>query len=474
MFVLPEILYHSAMSKSEPAARIHSKTTPVRHLSNLSLTALVVAGMIGSGIYTTTGFALADLKSPELVLLAWCVAGVIAICGAVSYGELANRVLESGGEYLYLSRFVHPLAGFLAGWVSALAGFTSAAALAAVTFESYAIPDGAVAEWLPPGVISVALVVVLTIFHAIGIRTGTISQNLVVLIKLTALVGLIGWLFWLWPQWFVNQPIANQVQSSQAALPVGSQTAVPSHFSWLVFATSTMWISFSFTGFNSSIYVAEESANGVSGIRRSMIWGTVLVTILYLILNIIFLYSTDPAATTGKANIAVVCAESLGSDTLLGLLRIAICLGLASSVSSMLMMGPRVYRKMADDGVFPSALVPSGMHFRLAIVIQGAAIVFVTLIAELRDLLSYLSMTLSLCSAGTVGTLLFCRVDTDGRSFPKVSVWATAATWVYFVASILIAAVSCYGSPKQAIGTAATVVTGMIAYQFLRPVKRSL
>ncbi|MEP3482199.1 MAG: APC family permease [Fuerstiella sp.] len=441
-----------------------TSSSPAPHLSMLSLTALVVAGMIGSGIYTTTGYALADLQSAEVVLLAWCVAGMIAICGAISYGELANRVLESGGEYLYLTKFVHPLAGFLAGWVSALAGFTAAAALAAVTFEEYAVPDGMNVQWLPPGSWAVGLVVLLTTFHAIGIRTGTISQNLVVIAKLTALVGLIGWVFWLWPNWFVNQqqPAAPANQLVRAVTPLAS-------FSWFAFATSTMWISFSFTGFNSAIYVAGESVTGVSGIRRSMIVGTVVVTVLYLVLNVIFLYAADPAAMAGQSNVAVLCVEGLGSEFLPRLLRIVICLGLASSVSSMLMMGPRVYRRMADDGVFPSALVPAGIHFRLAIVVQGAAIVVVTLIAGLQDLLSYLSMTLSLCSAGTVGTVLFCRRDQDGRVFPKARAWVRLATWVYFLASILIAGISCYGNPRKAVGTAVTVLTGVIIFQFLKP-----
>lgn len=452
------------MDRTETSVEPTLSSSPTRHLSAVSLTALVVAGMIGSGIYTTTGFALADLQSRELVLLAWCVAGLIAICGAVSYGELANRLLESGGEYLYLSRFVHPLAGFLAGWVSALAGFTAAAALAAVTFERYAIPEGMVPPWMPSGMLAVALIVLLTTVHAIGIRTGTASQNLVVLFKLTALAGLIAWVFWLWPNWFVNQEATTSAAASANESPL-----TPSGFSWLVFATSTMWISFSFTGFNSAIYVAGESATGVSGIRRSMMIGTVLVTVLYLILNVIFLYSADPALISGKAEIAVLCAKGLGSDSLQRLLRIAICLGLASSVSSMLMMGPRVYRKMADDGVFPSVLVPAGMHFRLAIVIQGAAIIFVTLIAGLQDLLSYLSMTLSLCSAGTVGTVLFCRRDRDGRLFPTARGWVRVATWIYFLASIVIATLSCYGNPRQAVGTVATVVTGVIVFQFLRP-----
>lgn len=431
---------------------------PPSTLSVTSLSALVIAGMIGSGIYTTTGFALADLHSPELVLTAWCIAGCIAICGAISYGELASRLLESGGEYLYLTRFVHPLAGFLAGWVSALAGFTSAAALAAVLFEAYMIPKELLPDWLPAGSISVSLVLLLTLFHAIGIRTGTVSQNLVVLIKLCALALFISWAFLLWPGWYSNQPEVT-------VKPLSTSTG---NVSWWVFATSTMWISFSFTGFNSPIYVAEESKTGIQGVRHSMVIGTLIVTCVYLVLNYIFLYSADPDLIAGEPRVALVCAKQLGSTTMQSLLRTMNCLGLASSVSSMLMMGPRVYRKMADDGVFPSSLVPSGDHFRLAIVIQGAAVIIVTLIAGLQDLLSYLSMTLSLCSAGTVATLLLYHQDRKGRTFHKPTpiVWLAAA--LYCSASLVIACLSLYHNPLQGTGTLVTFTIGVIVYFCLK------
>ena len=120
-----------------------------RPLGILSLTALVVASMIGAGVFTTSGFSVADLRSPWLVMAAWAVGGTIALCGALSYGKLAQCLAESGGEYVFLSRFLHPAAGFLGGWVSLLAGFTGAAAFAAVTFDLYAWPAESRPAWLP-------------------------------------------------------------------------------------------------------------------------------------------------------------------------------------------------------------------------------------------------------------------------------------------------------------------------------------
>ena len=114
-----------------------SPPEPRRTLGLASATALVVASMIGAGVFTSSGFALADLGSPGRVLLAWAVGGVAAACGALCYGALARAIPESGGEYTYLARLVHPLAGFLAGWVSLLAGFTAPIAAAALGLQLY-------------------------------------------------------------------------------------------------------------------------------------------------------------------------------------------------------------------------------------------------------------------------------------------------------------------------------------------------
>ncbi len=106
-------------------------------LGLFSLTALVIGNMLGAGVFTTSGFALSDLGSPLYVLLAWFIGGLLALCGAASYGALSRLMPVSGGEYFFLSRVVHPMVGFVAGWISLWAGFTAAIAFSAITFEVY-------------------------------------------------------------------------------------------------------------------------------------------------------------------------------------------------------------------------------------------------------------------------------------------------------------------------------------------------
>jgi amino acid transporter len=120
--------------------------SPNQPFGFISLVALVVASMIGSGVFTTSGFAMGDLKDARLVVAVWCIGGVVALCGAIGYGALAARLPGSGGEYLYLSRAIHPAIGFLAGWISLVAGFTVPMAAAAKTFATYFVSGWAEGE----------------------------------------------------------------------------------------------------------------------------------------------------------------------------------------------------------------------------------------------------------------------------------------------------------------------------------------
>ena len=157
-----------------------------RRLGLTSSAALVVANMIGVGVFTTSGFALADLGRPEWVLLAWGIGGLMAICGALSYGALARRIPESGGEYTFLSKTVHPLAGFLAGWVSLLVGFTAPIAAAALGLQAYLADSfglGGRPEW-----ICTAAILIAGLMHGLRLQAGVVLQNTAVGLKL-AVIG---------------------------------------------------------------------------------------------------------------------------------------------------------------------------------------------------------------------------------------------------------------------------------------------
>lgn len=449
-----------------------------RPLGQTSLVAIVIASMIGAGVFTTSGFAVADLGNPHWVMVAWGIGGVIAWCGAISYGHLARLLIDNGGEYLFLSRYVHPAVGFIAGWVSFLAGFTGAGALAAIALEGYALPDAQRPFWMPPGTLAVMTILIGTAMHAFHTRRGAGTHNALVVGKLI-LVGLFIAIAlastdrWSTDRWnFADQEnLADQVNLTDQRDGAANQeiensgdavsfVLTPSVFA---LATSVMWISLSYCGFNAAIYVAAEAKRGWPDVAGAMVKSTIGVTIIYLLLNVIFLYGPDVSDVAGQQNIAVIAARSISGERLAILVRIAICLALASSVSSTILAGPRVYAKMADDGVFPKWFRSSASPPTRSVCLQGVAMAIVVSFSRLQDLLGYLGLTLSLCSAATVAVLLMRSRDDFRLNFT-----GRAAAWFYVLATCAIAGLAAWHRPGQTTATVLTIVSGGIAYQVIR------
>lgn len=412
-----------------------------------SATSLVVASMVGAGVFTTSGFALADLGSPGTVLAAWAVGGVVALCGALCYGSLARFFAESGGEYLFLSRTLHPLAGFVAGWVSLLAGFTGAIAFAATAFEAYALPADQRPGWLPPNTLAVGLIVVCALLHALHTRPGAWGQNVVVGLKLALLVG------------FLVYACVRLAQGGWNGLEVQSP---PPPFSPLAFANSLMWISLSYCGFNAAVYVTGEVRDPQRTVPQALFLGTLVVTGFYLALNAVFVLAPWPEQIAGQPDVAAVAAASLGGGWLTGLTRLVISLALLTSVSAMIMSGPRVYARMAEDGLLPSWCRFQGDVPRWAVLSQAGLAIVVVALSGLRELLSYLGFTLSLSSALTVASLFWLRRRHGAAAVP-IPGYPVVPT-VFVLATLLFAGLSVVRSPWECAAGTLTLGVGAVIY----------
>ena len=461
--------------------------------------------MIGAGVFTTSGYSLGDLGDRQFVLLAWLIGGVIAICGAISYGQLAQRIAESGGEYLFLSRLVHPAVGFIAGWVSLLAGFTGAIAFAAITFESYAVPEGIRPNWLQPGVVGVATIVLFGILHSTVLKMGVAAQNVVVVLKLFLLAFFIGFAFHVYPGNWEGMQFETE----------------PVPFSIYKFASALVWISLSYSGFNAAVYITGEVQNPKRNVPRALLLGTLITSMLYFALNLIFLYAANPESIRGVEDVAAVAAQAISGDGLATLVRVIVSFALLSSVSSMVLAGPRVYAKMAEDGVFPKlfnsavglpeklpnktvsaedrppsetadvslgnettdsnpyatpqnysrdAKAKSSSEARqsvpvAAIWLQVVLAATVTYFSTLKSLLNYLGFTLSVSAAITVACVLWTKRadDTIGHR-----ILFTSIATLYVAATILLAVLSAIGNPQQLIGFALTVGSGLALYYAIK------
>lgn len=425
-----------------PFASEKSDDQPNRRAFGLwSCVALVVANMIGAGVYTSSGFALGDLGDRSLVMCAWLVGGLIAFTGAISYGGLSKHLTESGGEYLFLSRNVHPLAGFMAGWVSLIAGFTGAIAFAALGFATYAAPDHP--EYTKA--IAIGAVLVFGLLHLIR-EPGVVVQNAVVIIKLIAICGLI--LF--------------------AAMKVGSWPgrnidAVPTaEFDLTKFATTVMWFSLSYSGYNAAVYISGEVKDAEYNVPRSMWIATLVVTLLYLILNFVFVFGPLPADVTFQKEVALIASEAVGGRTLATLIQSVICLSLASSISSMVIAGPRVYAKMAEDGIFPRLFRFQGNNATGAILLQVILAIVVVSFTTLKELIDYLSLILSVSTAAAVASLFALQMKGESVKFPGFPFVPA----FYVIVTLVLAAIRCttQDSAGQWLATIGTIVSGLVAY----------
>jgi len=304
----------------------------IKGFSPATAMAIVVANMVGTGIFTSLGFQLLDIHSVFAISMLWLVGGVTALCGALSYAELAARLPRSGGEYNFLARTYHPLAGFISGWISVTIGFAAPTALAAITFAAYL---SATIEGIPRTGFAVGLVVVLTIIHCLsratsgGLQSGMTVLKVVLILLFCTLVGL-----------FAGdpQPISLMPQSGDGKLLFSG-----------AFAISLIYVNYAYTGWNAATYIAGEMDHPQRNLPFVLIGGTLIVMVLYLLLNISFLYGAPMEAMMGRIEIGFVVAGHAFGEQAAEAMGVVLSLMLISTVSAMILAGPRVLQVIGED-----------------------------------------------------------------------------------------------------------------------------
>jgi APA family basic amino acid/polyamine antiporter len=417
-----------------------------RRLGVVSAAAIVVANMIGVGVFTTSGFAIADLGRREPVLLAWLIGGLLAVCGALCYGALARRIPISGGEYTFLSRTVHPLAGFLAGWVSLLAGFTAPIAASGLGLGVYVaplLPGDVSGAWLATFAIAAAAAM-----HGLRLREGVLAQNVAVGLKLALITAFLAF-------------AAPRLPDDVVVEPLFAGGLDPT-----AFAITLVWISFAYSGWNAAVYVAGEVRDPERNLPRALLLGTGVVLAIYLALNAVFLYAVPVSAIAGRPEVAAIAASALGGEPLERAVSLLIALALFTSVSSMVMIGPRVYAQMAEDGLLPRLFASRSEVPAAAILFQSALSVLVVWVSGLEQLLSYIGFTLGLSAAATVFGLLRLRAREGAAAVP-----VPGYPWVpgFYLAMTLWATIfMAWRAPAEAGMGLLTAAAGLPLYWLMR------
>jgi basic amino acid/polyamine antiporter, APA family len=420
---------------------------------------VVVSSMIGTGVLTTSGFTVVFTGSNQLMLALWVVGGVLALCGALSLAELAAALPESGGDYLFLREAYGPLAGFLSGWVSFLIGFGGPIAASSAASAKYLLVplrlEGRLGEGAELG-LATAVIVGLAVVHCLGRRSTIRAQAGMTVAKLVILVTLA----------VVGVAAGQGGWANLADRPrVSPGLAV-------AMASSLVYISYAYTGWNAAAYVAGEVASPRRNVPRAILLGTGLVTGLYLALNLAYalaLPAADVRAIAADrgldavAPIAQLAAERLFGPRVADPLSLAIGLALLASVSAYVLTGPRVAAAMARAGQFPalaSRESRAGAPVTATILQAGWAVVLLWT-ASFETILLYAGVGLAIFSMLSVAAVVVLRTRRPELARPFRVPWYPVPPVVYLLGTGLLTAAVAWERPVVAAVSLATIAAGV-------------
>jgi APA family basic amino acid/polyamine antiporter len=370
--------------------------------------AVIVANMIGTGVFTSLGFQLQDIRSGFVLLMLWAVGGLTALCGALCYAELGAALPRSGGEYNFLSEIYHPAVGYVSGWVSATIGFAAPSALAAITFGTYL---ASVVPGIPPVGSALALVAALSFVHARSRRGSGGFQRAFTAMKVLLIAGfcIVGWVLGDAPQ-----DIRFLPQPGDAALMVSS-----------AFAVSLIYVNYAYTGWNAATYLTSEIEDPQRSLTRVLVTGTLTVAALYLLLNFTFLYVAPIDAMVGRLEIGYVAAGHVLGRAGADVMGVILALLLVSTVSAMVLAGPRVLQVMGEDFAVFRPLAATNRHgvpHVAVLVLSGLTIAFI-LTASFEAILVFTGFTLGLNTFVTVLGVVVLRWRRPELNRPYRTTW---------------------------------------------------
>jgi APA family basic amino acid/polyamine antiporter len=414
----------------------------------ITATAIVIADMVGVGVFTSLGFQVNDIRSGFSLLLLWVVGGVVAICGAFCYAELATMFPRSSGEYSFLRRIYHPAFGFVAGWLSATVGFAAPVALAAMAFGIYfkSILPGAPSLVLGLGVTWLAGLV-----HLCGLRFRGAYHNAWTALKLVLIIVFL---------------IAGFVCAGSQTISFAPSVADLDYIGGAPFAISLVFVMYSYSGWNAATYIAGELRDPARTLPRALFVGTAIVIVLYVSLNAVFLATTPLHELAGQLDVAIVAGKHLFGEIGGRIVGALICLGLVSSISAMTWIGPRVIMTMGED---MSLLRLFSLKSKQDV--PAVAIIFQLLVSNLllltqsfEAVLDFIQFSLTFCSFFTVLGVIKMRITHPDLARPY-------RAWGYPVTPLVFLGVTLFmmyylgvNRPLQSLAGFAMMSAGLIIY----------
>jgi APA family basic amino acid/polyamine antiporter len=411
---------------------------------------LVIANMVGTGVFTSLGYQVGPLPSGFAILFLWALGGAVALCGAFTYAEIAASFKKSGGEYYYLGQIFHPALGFASGWISLLVGFAGAISAVAIAIGEYAHQ----LLGIDVKIIAVAAIVLVSAIHWFGVRTGGIAQNILTSLKLMLIAVFCVAPFFVTGISFSHISFLPQAGDTDLILSAG-------------FAVSLVYVVYAYTGWNAAAYIAGNLENPEKNLPRSLIIGTLVVVLVYLSLNGTFLYVASFSELEGKNDIGNVVAFKLFGDTVGSVFAGLFSTALLSTLSAMTIAGPRVLEAMGDD-------YPKLKNFTtknkfdmpyIAILAQGGWSIFLVIVSSFKEIIQYISVSLSIFSMLTVIGIFIVR-----KRFPNSSFRLP----LYPLPPIFFIAVTCWmiyfeftKNPTVIWYSLGTILSGLLVFQWV-------
>jgi basic amino acid/polyamine antiporter, APA family len=444
-------------------------TAPLRRILTVtSCAALVVSNMIGTGIFTTTGFLSGDLGRPLLVLGIWVAGGIVALAGCFAYAELGINIPRAGGEYAYLREAWGPGWGFLSGWISFFAGFSAPIAATALGFSEYlghyfpALSANSSANgrlrWLHAGSAQWVGIGVIFVFAAIniaGLRWASKLQNVLTAVKLGIIAAFL-----------IAAFAAGRGDWAHFHMAAGRSS---SHGLGAQFAVSLIFVMFAYSGWNAASYVAEEIKDPQRSLPLALGLGTGLVVLLYITLNVAFIYALPLEAMKGVVAVGAAASDALFGGRVGNFFSAAMAGALLSSISAMSIVGPRVYYAMGRDGCFPAGAAE--VHPRWgtpvkAITYQAITSALMVLTGTFEALIYYIGFSLILFAALAVAGLLRLRKRPGFRRLRVVN-WGYPAIPLLFVSvSLWMLAWTFVLRPRESALGLVTILCGAAFYRW--------
>jgi APA family basic amino acid/polyamine antiporter len=410
-----------------------------------SAAAIVIANMIGTGVFTTLGKQLESLHNTWTILSLWLIGGVISLFGAFSYAELGTRYPRSGGEYHFLSKIYHPFIGYLSGWVSLTVGFAASVALSAMAMGAYLV------AFVPLSSTEIAAISILAVslVHSYNIRQSSRVQNVLTLLKVALVVFFIIGAF-------VMEPSHNAIDWSAGWR---AEAFSPGY------AVALVYVMYAFSGWNAAAYIVDEIKTPKRNLPRALIGGTLLVSILFILLQWAFLRQATVAQLRNNVEVGQIVADMMFGTDGGRLISALIAMLLIAGISAMTWVGPRVTRTMANDyWVWQSFSRDNrfGIPVR-AIWLQSAISLFMVFTSSFEQVLIYSGFVLQLITTLTIFGIFISRRRDQQHQYYK----SPGYPWIqiiYLLFSVWMLVFLVIDKPYESAMGLTNLVLGAISY----------